>query len=176
MIGIVLAVFIATWVALLLHELGHAATARALGVRIWSVTLGGGPSLWSGAVGGCRVRIGLLPLKGEVRLEDGDAFRLGYQDLAGAPSRFEWVTGHSWRAALISAAGGLTNFAAAALILVQWNVARPAHSATDVLVLCVLLANALMVLNLMPIRGLDGWRLALHAAAWRRYRSLPRPV
>jgi membrane-associated protease RseP (regulator of RpoE activity) len=171
MLGIVLCVFVAAWVALLLHELGHAAMARLLGVRIWSITLGGGPSLWTGTVGDCRVRAGFLPIHGEVRLRDGDAYRLGYQDLAGAPARFEWMPGLSWRAALISAAGGLMNFAAATVILAQWNVTRNPQSAGDVLVLCVLLTNALMVLNLMPIRGLDGWRLALHAAAWRRSRS-----
>jgi hypothetical protein len=25
-----------------------------------------------------------------------------------------------------------------------------------------------MLLNLMPLRGFDGWRIATHAAAWRR--------
>jgi hypothetical protein len=31
-----------------------------------------------------------------------------------------------------------------------------------------LVVNLMMFLNLAPIRGLDGWRLAVHAAALRR--------
>ena len=172
MLEIVLSVFVAAWMALLLHELGHALAARFLGVRIWSITLGGSPVLWSGMVGRCRLRTGLLPVHGEVRLQDLDAQRLGYQDLKGVPSRFEWVDGASWRAALITAAGGLMNFAAAATVLVCWRWTPNPETALDILALSVLLANTLMVLNLMPIRGLDGWRLSLHAAAWRRGRAV----
>jgi hypothetical protein len=41
------------------------------------------------------------------------------------------------------------------------------------------LVNAFMLLNLVPLRGFDGWRIATHAAAWRRSttaRDLKRPA
>ena len=37
------------------------------------------------------------------------------------------------------------------------------------------LVNAFMLLNLMPLRGFDGWRIATQAAAWRRSATAPGP-
>src|SRR5262245_17805499 len=46
-----------SWIALLFHELGHAFAATALGVRIWGIRLGAGPTLWRGRVGECRLHL-----------------------------------------------------------------------------------------------------------------------
>src|ERR1044071_9164234 len=80
----------AAWLALLVHELGHALMARLLGVRVWSIALGRGPVLWQGKLGHTRVRVALFPIHGEVRLYDGDAAGLGYEDAATGGGRFEW--------------------------------------------------------------------------------------
>src|SRR5215207_8031562 len=44
----VLIAFAGSWIALLFHELGHALAALLVGVRIWGIRLGIGPSLWKG--------------------------------------------------------------------------------------------------------------------------------
>ena len=103
---IVLYVFASSWAALLVHELGHAVAARALGVRLWSVTLGYGPPLWNRELFGCRVRVGLLPLRGGISLHDDDARALGYKNLETPDWAFDWRARSSWRGAPLSPAGG----------------------------------------------------------------------
>ena len=77
-----------SWIALLLHELGHAFAAAALGVRIWGVRLGAGPTLWRGTVGECRVHLALLPFLGAAHLLDEDACAIGYRDIVAGRWRF----------------------------------------------------------------------------------------
>jgi membrane-associated protease RseP (regulator of RpoE activity) len=161
-------VFVATWVAVLLHELAHALMARALGVRVWSISLGRGPVLWQGVVRGCHVRLALLPLHGEVRLHDLDAEQLGYRDVRTQAWRFVWRAGSSWRAPIISAAGTLANLLAAKAVVAYWAAAPGIEPPARMLSLSLFLVNAFMLLNLMPLRGFDGWRVAVHAAAWRQ--------
>jgi membrane-associated protease RseP (regulator of RpoE activity) len=165
---VLLLVFMAAWLALLLHELAHALVARLLGVRVWSISLGQGPLLWEGTIGRCRLRLALFPLHGEVRLHDGDAEELGYRDAAAGGGRFEWRAGSSWRAPFISAAGSLANLLAAKAVVAYWGSAPRPEPPILVLSLSIFLVNAFMLLNLMPLRGFDGWRIAVHAAAWRR--------
>jgi membrane-associated protease RseP (regulator of RpoE activity) len=171
-IRVILLVLGAAWLALLVHELGHALMARLLGVRVWSIALGRGPVLWQGKIGHSRVRVALLPIHGEVRLYDGDAEGLGYEEAATGGSRFKWKPGQSWRAPLITLAGTLGNLLTAKAVLAFW--AAGPHPRPPVLMwtLALFLVNAFMLLNLMPVRGFDGWRIATHAAAWRR-RPLP---
>ncbi len=164
---VVILVFIAAWIALLLHELAHGLVARALGIRAWSVTLGLGPVLYRGSLGGCSFRIALFPLHGEVRFHDEDARILGYQNVGREDWSFEWQPG-SWRAPLISAAGGLANFLAAAAVLAYWAWMPRLSPPSFALFAMSLVVNLMMFLNLAPIRGLDGWRLVVHAAALRR--------
>jgi membrane-associated protease RseP (regulator of RpoE activity) len=164
---IVMLVFIAAWVALLLHELAHGLVAHALGVRACSVTLGLGPVLFHGTVRGCALRLALFPLHGEVRFRDEDASRLGYRNVGREDWTFEWTPG-SWRAPLISAAGGVANLLAAGAVVAYWTwMPRLTPPAFALFSMC-LVVNLMMVLNLMPIRGLDGGRLVVHTAALRR--------
>jgi membrane-associated protease RseP (regulator of RpoE activity) len=167
-VRVVVLVFFAAWTALLFHELAHALMARALRIRIWGISLGRGPLLYSGTIGTCQVRIALLPLHGEVRLVDQDAVALGYRGIGSAKPAFEWLAGSSWRAPLITAAGSVGNLLAAKAVVAYWILMpRPMQPLLSLSV-CCFVVNAVMFLNLMPIRGLDGWRMALQTAAWRR--------
>lgn len=121
---ILVLVFIAAWVALLLHELAHG-------------------------------------------LRDEDAQQLGYRNVGREDWSFEWRHG-SWRAPLISAAGGLANFFAAAAVVAYWTWMPRLSPPSFALFAMCLVVNLTMVLNLMPIRGLDGGRLVVHTAALRR--------
>jgi membrane-associated protease RseP (regulator of RpoE activity) len=161
-------VLAAAWLALLVHELGHALVARLLGVRVWSISLGRGPVLWKGRIGHSFIRVALLPVHGEVRLFDGDAESLGYEEAATGGSRFEWRSGQSWRAPLITLAGTLANLLAAKAVIAFWAAGPRPHPTVLMWTTAVFLVNAFMLLNLMPVRGFDGWRIATHAAAWRR--------
>jgi membrane-associated protease RseP (regulator of RpoE activity) len=165
---VVALVFFAAWVALLLHELAHALTARALGVRVWEISLGRGPLLWEGMIGGVRVRVALLPLHGAVRLDDRDAMRRGYRGLARARLDIEWQAGSSWRAPLITAAGSFANLFGAKAVIAYWIWMPRLTPPLFALSACIFIVNVLMFLNLAPIRGLDGWRMAVQTAAWRR--------
>lgn len=167
-VRVVVLVFLAAWVALLLHELAHALTARLLGIRVWGISLGRGPVLYQGTIGGCRVQIALLPLHGEVRLHDGDAARLGYRDLQASAWGFVWLTGSSWRAPVITAAGSVANLLGAKAVVLYWALMPRMIPPLLALSTCIFIVNLMMFLNLAPIRGLDGWRIAVHTAAWRR--------
>ena len=172
-------VIAAAWLALLVHELGHALVARLLGVRVWSISLGRGPVLWQGKVGYSQVRVALFPIHGEVRLYDGDAEDLGYEEAATGGTRFEWRKGQSWRAPLITLAGTFGNLLAAKAVVAFWAAGPRPHPPVLMWTTALFLVNAFMLLNLMPVRGFDGWRIATHAAAWRRRASasrLPHPA
>jgi membrane-associated protease RseP (regulator of RpoE activity) len=165
---VVLLVFLAAWVALIVHELAHAVTARLLGVRVWSITLGTGPMLLQVKLGGCRFRVALFPLHGEVRLHDQDAERLGYRGIYSGGCRFEWRLRDSWRAPLITMAGSAANLLIAASIVAYWTFLPRLIPPLFALSACCFVVNCVMFLNLVPIRGLDGWRMAVHLAAWRQ--------
>jgi hypothetical protein len=166
-LAVLILVFSAAWLALLVHELSHALIARLVCVRIWSISLGRGPLLYHGTIRGCVVRIALFPLHGEVRLHDRDAEAMGYRNPAAGFPHFEWLVG-SWRAPLISSAGALGNLVAAKAVMAFWLSTPRLHAIGLMWTMAVFLVNAFMLLNLMPLRGFDGWRLALQAAAWRR--------
>jgi len=173
---VLLLVLAAAWLALLIHELGHALVARLLVVRVWSISLGRGPLLWEGRIGHSHVRLALFPMHGEVRLYDGDAQGLGYEEAATGGTRFEWRKGQSWRAPLITLAGTLGNLLAAKAVIAFWASGPRPEPPVLMWTLALFLVNALMLLNLMPVRGFDGWRIATHAAAWRRRSVPPGPV
>jgi membrane-associated protease RseP (regulator of RpoE activity) len=170
---VLLLVVAAAWLALLVHELGHALMARLLGVRVWSISLGRGPLLWQGRIGHSHVRVALFPIHGEVRLYDGDAQNLGYEEAATGGARFEWRKGQSWRAPLITFAGTLGNLLAAKAIVAFWASGPRPRPPILMWTTAVFLVNAFMLLNLMPLRGFDGGRIATHAAAWRRRTRTP---
>ncbi len=169
--------YAAAWIALYLHELGHAAAAHALGVRVWGIRLGIGPSLFAGSIGGCRLRLGLLPLVGGVALDDADASAIGYRDIRAGSWRFEWVRG-AWRAPVISAAGGACNLLGVLLAAAYWTLAGkpPIGTLGGDLAFFVAAANLSGYFNLVPCFSSDGVHLLAHVAAARRWqRGAPRP-
>jgi membrane-associated protease RseP (regulator of RpoE activity) len=161
--------YIASWIALYAHEIGHAAAARVLGVRIWGIRLGVGPSLFQGVVSGCHLRIGLFPLVGSVILLDDDASAIGYRDIQPGPWRFEWGR-HAWRAPVISASGGLANLLTLLLAVLYWSLAGSPHLGTFVgdLFVYTFAANLSGYLNLFPLFSSDGRHLLAHVTAARR--------
>jgi len=61
---------LAVFLSILVHELGHMAAARLVGVRVLSFSLGLGPPLLSARWRGTELRLCLLPLGGFVGLEE----------------------------------------------------------------------------------------------------------
>ncbi len=163
-----LAGFVASWVALLFHEAGHGLAAWLVGVRIWGVRLGMGPTIWQGRVGSTRVHLAMFPLLGAVHLLDEDASAIGYRDIARGRWRFVWGP-EAWRAPIISAAGGLSNLAGVLLVALLWNAAGAPSlgSASGDLYLFMFVANLSGYLNLLPCFRSDGIHLLAHFRAAR---------
>jgi hypothetical protein len=166
--------YAASWIALYVHELGHAAAAHALGVRVWGIRLGLGPAVFDGAIGGCRLRLGLLPVFGGVALDDRDASAIGYRDIRAGSWRFEWVRG-AWRAPIISAAGGACNLLGVLLAAAYWSLAGkpPIGTLGGDLAFFVAAANLSGYFNLVPCFSSDGAHLLAHVAAARRAQLAP---
>jgi hypothetical protein len=160
--------FVASWIGLLFHEAGHAVAAWLVGVRIWGVRLGMGPTLWRGMVGGARVHLALFPLLGAVHLLDEDASAIGYRDIARGRWRFVWGP-EAWRAPIISAAGGFSNLIGLLLVALCWDAAGAPGlgSASGDLYLFTLVANLAGYLNLLPCFRSDGIHLLAHFRAAR---------
>ncbi|MGN6392636.1 MAG: site-2 protease family protein [Gemmatimonadales bacterium] len=165
--------FAASWIALLFHELGHAAAAFALGVRIWGIRLGVGPTLWRGRIGDCRVHLAALPFLGSVQLLDEDASAIGYRDIVAGRWRFEWCP-DAWRAPVISAAGGVSNLIGLLLLGTWWQwLGQPGlGTLTGDLLLIAMASNCAGYLNLLPCFRSDGRHLLAHLAA-ARFRVQP---
>lgn len=157
--------FGAAWVALLVHELGHAIGASATGVRLWGIRLGTGPVVYEGPIGVLHCRIAWLPLGGTIQLLDEDAHEIGYRDVYQRCWRFTWVPG-AWRAPLIAAAGPLTSLAVAAIFTGAYALLAPAGHPGDVLRWSAL-ANLGGWLNLLPVGPSDGLHVLRHLAAFR---------
>jgi membrane-associated protease RseP (regulator of RpoE activity) len=157
--------FATAWIALLVHELGHAIGASATGVRLWGIRLGTGPVVYDGPLGSLHLRLAWLPLGGTIQLLDADAHEIGYRDVYKRAWRFTWVPG-AWRAPLISAAGPVTSLAVAAIFTAAYVMLAPAgHSAS--MLRWTVLANLGGWLNLLPLGPSDGLHVLRHFAALR---------
>ncbi|HEU4698266.1 MAG TPA: site-2 protease family protein [Gemmatimonadales bacterium] len=154
------------WLAMVVHELGHALAALLLGVRIWAINLGIGPTIWSRTIRGCRVRIGLVPLVGSVQLLDADAVAIGYRDIRPGFWRFVWVPG-AWRAPIISAAGGFANLLATVAFAAWALQPHGAGGLGQLLGIFGVVANFSGYLNLLPCFSSDGVHLLAHLRAMR---------
>ena len=157
-----------SWVALLFHELGHALAAVLVGVRIWGIRLGVGPTIWRGRIGGCRLHVAVFPFLGSVQLLDEDARAIGYRDIFAGRWRFEWGP-KAWRAPIISAAGGLGNLVGLVLLVIWWDVlGQPGLSTTaGSLMMVGMVSNLGGYLNLLPCFRSDGIHLLAHIRAAR---------
>jgi hypothetical protein len=165
-----LAALIACWVALLFHELGHAAAAEMVGVRIWGIRLGVGPTIFRRTVEGRHIHICALPFLGGVTLLDEDADAIGYRDIVEGRWRFEWGES-AWRASIISAAGGLSNVVGMLIFLTALQFAgsiQMGDFVPNVLVFGIV-TNLAGYLNLLPLSRSDGHHLATHLHAARAF-------
>jgi membrane-associated protease RseP (regulator of RpoE activity) len=162
-----------SWIALLFHEMGHALAALLVGVRIWGIRLGVGPTIWRGRLGHCRIHLALLPFLGAVQLLDEDACAIGYRDIIAGSWRFEWGP-DAWRAPIISAAGGLSNLAGLVALVMWWDLlGQPAVGTTmGDLFLVATVSNFAGYLNLIPCFRSDGIHLLAHIRA-ARFRLQP---
>ena len=160
---------VASWIALIFHELGHAVAAWMVRVRIWGIRLGVGPTIWRGRLGECRFHVATLPFLGAVHLLDEDASAIGYRDIARGTWRFVWGP-RAWRAPIISAAGGLGNLIGLLLAIHLWRVVGEPSlgSPTGDLFLFTMAANFAGYLNLLPCFRSDGIHLLAHARAARQ--------
>src|SRR6476619_939605 len=162
----------ASWIALIFHELGHAGAAWLVGVRMWGIRLGAGPTIWQGRVGACRVHVATLPFIGAVHLLDEDACAIGYRDIAPGSWRFVWGP-RAWRAPIISAAGGLSNLVGVLLLGAWWNWVGqpPLGTLLGDLLLFGTASNFAGYLNLLPGFRSDGTHLLAHISAAARSRQ-----
>jgi len=166
--------YAASWIALYAHEIGHAAAAHALGIRIWGIRLGVGPTLFQGSVTGHQLWIGLFPLVGSVMLLDDDAAVIGYRNIQPGPWRFEWNR-EAWRAPIISASGGIANLLVMLLVVGYWWLAGSPRLGTVIgdLFAYTFVANLSGYLNLFPLFSSDGRHLLAHMTAARRVSREP---
>lgn len=163
-----LAAFMACWIALLLHEFAHAAAAEAVGVRIWGMRFGTGPTIWRGTIDDRQVQVCALPFLGGITLLDEDAGTIGYRDIISGRWRFEWGP-DAWRAPVISASGGLSNFFGMLIFITAWQIAghpRVGDFTSDLLLFGIA-ANLAGYLNLIPCARSDGHHLIAHLSAAR---------
>jgi hypothetical protein len=71
-----------SWIALLFHELGHATAAWLVGVRIWGIRLGTGPTVWRASIGQWAAgQPGLSTVRGDVLVLGMAANFCGYLNL-----------------------------------------------------------------------------------------------
>ena len=125
---------------MVMHEFGHALTARALGLKVTVMTLGGGRFLWAGDVFGMPIRLYMWPL--------GGLTHLGGQP-AGLIRTRVWLT---------TLMGPATNIGLAFVAIVLWMpLAQRIDSNVTVLWIAY---NALMAAgNLWPNRFFHSGRL-----------------
>ena len=134
-LGVVL--FFVFWVPMLvLHELGHAVMARALGWKVREIVIGFGRTLWQWRLGETHIKVKLAPIEGYVLpapIERGN-LRL--------------------KSALIYAAGPGAELLLLALILVVFGTDSVFGTATDLLQVSLQMLAAVIVIgagfNLLP--------------------------
>lgn len=142
-------------VLLCIHEAGHAILAHRQGLEVRKVTVGVGPVIREGHVGGTGFALRLLPVAGLTTLRGhGDAGR---------------------RAELVALSGGVAATVALTLGLVTIAAASERLRRRRCLWARILIADAvvLSVFNLLPVPPLDGGRAVFLAVDAIRGAPLP---
>ena len=110
-----LVLFIATFTLIVaVHEFGHFAAARLLGMKVLEFAFGFPPRLWGMRRGETEYTINWIPFGGFVRILGQDDFSIK-QDGMGDPRAFTSKTW--WAQAIVLAAGVAMNFVLALFIL-----------------------------------------------------------
>jgi membrane-associated protease RseP (regulator of RpoE activity) len=159
-----LAYFWVVWSALLIvHEGGHALSARRQGLEVSRVTIGVGPVLWRGESGDTKLALRLVPLAGVTTIATSELATVA------APSRTATNGWAAWRQDLGTLAGGILATLALAVGLAAavfaWERLR--HTRWTFGRYLIADAVVLTVFNFLPIPPLDGGRAVLGAfSAW----------
>ncbi len=142
--------------------------ALALGVRIWGIRLGVGPTFWRGTIGDCRVHLALLPVpRGRAPARRGRLrHRLSRHRRRPLAVR---VGSRAWRAPIISAAGGSSNLVGVvSCSRLVGLLGRPPLGTAPATCCCSPMAsNFTGYLNLLPCFRSDGIHLLAHIRAAR---------
>ncbi len=110
-----LVLFIATFTLIVaVHEFGHFASARLLGMKVLEFAFGFPPRLWGTRRGETEYTINWIPFGGFVRILGQDDFSI-HQQGTGDPRSF--TSKPWWAQAIVLAAGVFMNFVLAILIL-----------------------------------------------------------
>jgi membrane-associated protease RseP (regulator of RpoE activity) len=173
---ILLSVIVVTFIALVIHELGHLFAARMYGAHVSQIVIGAGPGLFSFADRfGTRWDVRLLPLLGSCALADGSA--------GSANNVREPVSRGALRQqAVICAAGPLFDIFVSISITVagSYDVAyfKPDYVSARTAMLPLLSDMSLLVgiANLLPLPPFDGGRLVLLAITFFRGSDVPAAV
>jgi regulator of sigma E protease len=96
---------------IVIHELGHALAARAVGMKIVRFSVGYGKVLWSFRVGETQIALSAIPVGGYVWIggmipEDG----------IDPAAPFAWLNQHAWRRTLAIAAGPFASYLGAIVV------------------------------------------------------------
>ena len=129
LLGITLFV-LALMLAIFLHEGGHFATAKLFGMKVERFFLGFGPTLWSFRRGETEYGVKAFPLGGFCKIagmspyeNDGNCLeedRSGKPAAAPTPPERQFRNKPAWQRAIVLAAGSITHFIVAILLI--WMV------------------------------------------------------
>jgi regulator of sigma E protease len=110
-------------VVVIVHELGHFAAARAMGVEVEAFSIGWGPRIAGFMRGGTEWRISALPIGGYCRMKGEEAFRKALEEQAPELPRDKgsFYGAVPWRRIVIALAGPAANvlFALVAFTIVS---------------------------------------------------------
>src|SRR5918992_549079 len=115
---------------ILVHELGHFATAKRFGIKVEEFFVGFGPRLWSVRRGETEYGVKAFPLGGYVRIAGMNPFQ------EPAPEDRGRLFGDkpAWQRAVVLVSGALTHFVLAFLLLLSffWIVGVPVFGGAQV--------------------------------------------
>jgi regulator of sigma E protease len=102
------------------HELGHFAAARAVGVEVEAFSIGWGPKIAGFTKGGTEWRFSALPLGGFCKMKGEEAFRQALEDKASEMPREKgsFYGAAPWRRIVIALSGPIANVAFAFVVFV----------------------------------------------------------
>lgn len=104
----------------LVHELGHFAAARAVGVEVEAFSIGWGPRLFSWKRGATEWRVSVFPIGGYCRMKGEEAFRKAIADksetIPREPGTFYGAS--PWKRIAIALSGPVANVLFAAVVFV----------------------------------------------------------
>lgn len=114
--------------AIIIHEFGHFATAKAFGMRVEKFFAGFGPTLWSVRKGETEYGVKAIPAGGFVKITGMSP----YEEFDSAAAGRTFYEQPAWQRAIVLAAGSVTHFVIAIVLLFAalWLVGVPTGQAS----------------------------------------------